>query len=166
MTEMLNDKKRIRKTREINPISRANLIPVQKGEIRNPRGMPKGTKHRSTILKHWIETSTTAEDTNGETVRVTTEDAIVLALINKAREGDVVAIREVMDSLYGKVDQRVLIEQTPQFQTAKDVLVHTWKESLKAQSIDPETLTDEDRTAIESFFGQFLVKDLNLWDEL
>lgn len=32
-----------------------NLIPAKKGEIRNPKGKPKGTKHLSTIIRELAE---------------------------------------------------------------------------------------------------------------
>ena len=38
-----------------------------------------------------------------EKQRGTIEDEVVLALITKARNGDVAAIREILDTMYGKV---------------------------------------------------------------
>jgi hypothetical protein len=32
-----------------------NLKPVQPGEVRNPKGKPKGTRNRSTIAKEVLE---------------------------------------------------------------------------------------------------------------
>ena len=69
----------------------------------NPQnaGRPKGKKNRSTILKKWIETA-------GEIDAGTQEDEIVLALIQKAKAGDVGAFKEIMDTLYGKVPDKAV----------------------------------------------------------
>jgi len=83
-----------------------NIIPPKKGEIRNPKGKPKGTKNRSTILKKWIKVRVTIQDKANpslKTVHGTVEDEIMLALINRARKGDVQAIKEINDTLYGKI---------------------------------------------------------------
>ena len=32
-----------------------NLIPAKKGEVRNPKGRPVGSRNRSTIVKQWLE---------------------------------------------------------------------------------------------------------------
>ena len=75
------------------------------------RGRPKGSKNRSTVLKAWLETK--IEITNpftNETETVTVEDDIVLALIAKARNGDVTAYKEIMDSAYGKIKEKQDVE--------------------------------------------------------
>jgi hypothetical protein len=84
-----------------------NIIPPKKGEIRNPNGKPKGTLNRSTLLKKWIEVHTklkhpiTKKEESG-----TVADLITLALINKAITGDIQAIKEINDTLYGKIPNR------------------------------------------------------------
>lgn len=101
------DKKEIRKTgRGSHPNSRANLKPAQTGEVRNPNGKAEGTKDRATILKKWL--SVELELLNPVTKakeKGTVEDEVMLALITKARKGDVPAIREVLDSTYGKITE-------------------------------------------------------------
>jgi len=75
----------------------------KEGESGNPNGRPKGVKNRSTILKKWLEIKTTFK--NPETKQDedgTVEDKIALALITKAIKGDVSAIKEIQDSVYGK----------------------------------------------------------------
>ena len=80
------------------------LKPPVKGEIRNPKGRTKGTLNRSTLLKKWIEVHTklkhpiTKKEESG-----TVADLITLALINKAIAGDIQAIKEINDTLYGKI---------------------------------------------------------------
>ena len=96
-----------------------NIIPPKKGEIRNPKGKPVGTKNRSTILKKWIEVN--AKVTNPITKQEeggTVEDLITIALITKALAGDVQAIKEINDTLYGKLTENQKIDvNVPQLPT-------------------------------------------------
>jgi hypothetical protein len=88
-----------------------NLIPAQKGEVRNPNGRPKGSKNRSTIARQWLEVNQSHQNPlTGEQETMSQEDLITLALIKKAREGDVNAYKALMDSGYGAPLQQV--EQT------------------------------------------------------
>jgi hypothetical protein len=83
----------------------------------NKDGRPVGTKNRSTILKKWIEVNVKIRGKANpylEDVTGTVEDEIVLALITKARGGDVQAIKEVYDTLYGKIQENQRIEGIPQ----------------------------------------------------
>jgi hypothetical protein len=80
-------------------------------------GRPKGTLNRSTILKKWLYTRTKLKNpiTKKEEVG-TIEDMIALALLKKGMEGDVPAIREALDTIYGKnketleLDEKLTIE--------------------------------------------------------
>ena len=84
-----------------------NIIPPKKGEIRNPKGKPKGTKNRSTILKKWIEvTAKLKNPITGKEEIGTVEDKVNLALITRALAGDVSAIKEINDTLYGKIPNK------------------------------------------------------------
>ena len=88
-----------------------NLIPAQKGEVRNPNGRPKGSKNRSTIARKWLEVNQSLKNPlTGESETMSQEDLMTLALIKKAREGDVAAYKALMDSGYGAPLQQ--IEQT------------------------------------------------------
>ena len=92
-----------------------NIIPPKKGEIRNPKGKTKGTKNRSTILKKWIEVNVKIRDKANpflKEVLGTVEDEITLALIKKALSGDVQAIKEINDTLYGKIPDKSAIEHS------------------------------------------------------
>lgn len=90
-----------------------NIIPPKKGEIRNPKGKPKGTKNRSTILRKWLEVNEKIKNpVTGEIEQATVEDSVILALISKARKGDVAAIREILDTNYGKIAERSNIDLT------------------------------------------------------
>jgi hypothetical protein len=72
------------------------------------RGRKKGSKNRSTVLKKWLSVKReikAEENPKGEIVKGTVEDEIVLALIQKAAGGDVAAIKEIQDTMYGKLAQ-------------------------------------------------------------
>lgn len=88
-----------------------NLIPYQKGQSGNPKGRPKGSKNRSTIAKKWLSVEQNQKNplTNKDE-DMSQEDLITLALIKKARKGDVQAYQKLLDSAYGAPVQQ--IEQT------------------------------------------------------
>lgn len=65
----------------------------------NRNGRPKGSRNRSTIYKQWLE----KEGKYGKKV-----DDIVVAAIEKAEEGDIAALKELMDGAYGKIPDKVL----------------------------------------------------------
>lgn len=79
----------------------------RKGQSGNPKGRPKGSRNRSTVAKQWLEVAQKIKNPitgNDETLEQ--QDIMTLALIKKAREGDVSAYRELMDSAYGKAIQQ------------------------------------------------------------
>ena len=83
----------------------------KKGETGNPNGRPKGAKNRSTIARYWLEVNQNLKNPlTGESETMSQEDLMTLALIKKAREGDVNAYKALMDSGYGAPIQQV--EQT------------------------------------------------------
>ena len=83
----------------------------KKGESGNPAGRPKGSKNRSTIARRWLEVNQSLKNPiTGENETMSQEDLMTLALIKKAREGDVNAYKALMDSGYGAPVQQ--IEQT------------------------------------------------------
>jgi len=87
------------------------LKPFEKGESGNPNGRPKVAKNRSTIARYWLEVNQDLKNPlTGDTETMSQEDLMTLALIKKAREGDVNAYKALMDSGYGAPVQQ--IEQT------------------------------------------------------
>ena len=83
-----------------------NLKPFKKGEVTNPAGRPVGSKNRSTIARKWL--SLEQKGTNpltGENETLSQEDMITLALVKKARAGDVNAYKALMDSGFGSPTQ-------------------------------------------------------------
>ena len=86
-----------------------NLKPAwNKGESGNPNGRPKGSKNRSTIAKKWLEVNQSLKNPlTGENETMSQEDLMTLALIKKARDGDVAAYKALMDSGYGAPLQQI-----------------------------------------------------------
>lgn len=85
-----------------------NLKPAwKKGESGNPNGRPKGSLNRSTIAKKWLEVLSQEELEDGEVKWLSNEEAMTLALIRKARNGDVNAYKALMDSAYGTAKDTV-----------------------------------------------------------
>jgi len=71
-------------------------------------GRPKGSKNRSTIAKKWLEVNQNIKNPlTGESEELSQEDIMTLALIKKAREGDVNAYKALMDSGYGAPIQQI-----------------------------------------------------------
>jgi hypothetical protein len=77
-----------------------------KGQSGNPNGRPKGRRNRATLVREWLEVSQKVKNPiSGIVEELQQQDIMTLALIKKAREGDVQAYRELMDSAHGKVIQ-------------------------------------------------------------
>jgi hypothetical protein len=75
------------------------------------KGRPEGSKNRSTILKKWLlaELDIVNPITKAKQ-RGTVEDEVMLALITQARKGEISAIKEVLDTMYGKLTDKVQID--------------------------------------------------------
>ena len=86
-----------------------NLKPNwEKGESGNPNGRPKGSRNRSTIARQWLEVNQSLKNPlTGEQETMSQEDLMTLALIKKARDGDVNAYKALMDSGYGAPLQQI-----------------------------------------------------------
>ena len=90
-----------------------NLIPAKAGEIRNPKGRGKGVRNRATIVKEWLMVEQKFKNPlTGQEEILSQADIMTLAVINKARKGDVIAFRELMDSGFGKVTEMIQSEHT------------------------------------------------------
>jgi hypothetical protein len=89
-----------------NPIP--NNKPFKKGQSGNPNGRPKGRRNRATLVREWLEVSQKVKNPiSGVIEELEQQDIMTLALIKKAREGDVQAYRELMDSAHGKITDRL-----------------------------------------------------------
>lgn len=84
-----------------NPPAASQFV---KGKSGNPKGYPKGQLQTKTIIKYWLGMKEEIKDPvrPGRTLKVKTIDTMTLALINKARKGDVAAYRELLDRVEGK----------------------------------------------------------------
>ena len=90
-----------------------NLKSYKPGQSGNPNGRPKGSKNRSTIAKYWLEVNQKLKNPiTGDNETMSQEDLMTLALIKKAREGDVSAYKALMDSGYGAPVQQIEQQQT------------------------------------------------------
>ncbi len=97
-----------------------NKKPWKKGQSGNPAGYKKGVKNRSTVLRELLELK--LRDSKGKFIanpldpseeNISVEKAIMAALIKKAMKGDVAAIREVQDTLFGKLKDRAEVNILP-----------------------------------------------------
>ena len=85
-----------------------NLKKFAKGASGNPSGRPKGSKNRSTIARHWLDVNQKLKNPlTGQDEVMSQEDLMTLALIKKAREGDVNAYKALLDSGYGAPTQQI-----------------------------------------------------------
>lgn len=68
-----------------------NLIPAKKGDIRNPKGKPKGTKHISTWIQELLNDEEFTIDNflfNGKQFKGAPVKAIITVAISNALQGD------------------------------------------------------------------------------
>ena len=98
-------------------MSKEDLIPFKPGQSGNPKGRPKGSLNRSTIAKKWLEVMQDSKNPiSGEVEKLSQADLMTLALIHKARKGDVSAYKQLMDSAFGLPQQNVNVtEEKPIF---------------------------------------------------
>lgn len=88
-----------------------NLIPAKKGEVRNPKGKPKGTKNFKTIIEEFLTVETDAMNPmSGKLEKLSVGQQVVIALLAKAKKGDVPAIKELLDRIDGKAEQKLIHE--------------------------------------------------------
>ena len=83
----------------------------KKGQSGNPNGRPKGSRNRATLVREWLEvTQNIKNPLTGEVEPLQQQDLIILALIKRARNGDVNAAKELLDSAHGKLKDQSVIE--------------------------------------------------------
>jgi hypothetical protein len=92
----------------------ANIKPIQKGEVRNPKGRPVGSVNSKTVIKKLLEMGAVKIDPKTKRVidikgldgkKINFAEAIFTAILNKAVKGDVVAANALFDRLEGKPKQ-------------------------------------------------------------
>jgi len=83
-----------------------NLIPAQKGEVRNPNGRPKGVPNSKTRLLRLLELVTKVRNpVTGEEEEFSIAEQLDMQIIAKARKGDLKAYEILLDRLEGKPKQ-------------------------------------------------------------
>ena len=95
----------------------------KKGVSGNPSGKPKGALNRSTIAKKWLEVLSQEEVEDGVVKWLSNEEAMTLALIQKARKGCVNSYKALMDSAYGTAKDSVDI-------TSNETINHDFKKLI------------------------------------
>ena len=95
----------------------------KKGVSGNPSGKPKGALNRSTIAKKWLEVLSQEEIEDGVVKWLSNEEAMTLALIQKARKGCVNSYKALMDSAYGTAKDSVDI-------TSNETINHDFKKLI------------------------------------
>jgi hypothetical protein len=111
------------------------LTPFKPGQSGNPNGRPKGSKNRSTIAKEFAAIVTGGLNVKGDTdPNMTAEELMIATLWRKAFDGDITAIKEIQDTLYGKLTDKT-IEVKPETMDADftaEVLAHMTTEQIEA----------------------------------
>jgi hypothetical protein len=81
-----------------------NLTPFTSEYQPEHNGRPKGSRNRSTIVREWLAVEQVVKNPiTGEKETLDQSDMMTLALISKARKGDVQAYKELMQYLpYGE----------------------------------------------------------------
>jgi hypothetical protein len=87
-----------------------NLRPAKKGEVRNPKGRGKGVPNRATVLKELAEINLKGQDLNGTERTMTAYELMNVRLFLNALGGDLASIKEVQDTLHGKIADRIIDE--------------------------------------------------------
>ena len=88
-----------------------NLIPAQKGEIRNPNGRPKGIPNSKTRLLRLLElVQVKTNPITGEKEEFTVAEQLDMMVLQKAFKGDLKAYQEILDRLEGRAKQTNEVE--------------------------------------------------------
>lgn len=115
-----------------------NLIPFQPGQSGNPNGRPIGIKNRSTILREILALA----DKDGKT----NEYKVIEALCTKAQDGDVPAIKEVQDTMYGKLADKIQeVPPEPERDLTDEFLDTLTLEQLEALKLKAATKNSPDK---------------------
>jgi len=88
-----------------------NLIPAQKGEVRNPNGRPKGIPNSKTRLLRLLElVQVKTNPITGEKEEFTVAEQLDMMVLQKAFKGDLKAYQEILDRLEGRAKQTSEVE--------------------------------------------------------
>ena len=104
--------KNTNKTRK-NPVSTRegrNKGTLNTGGTFENAGRPKGVLNRKTLFEKWNIATNAKNPLTEQMEQLTQDDIVILSLLNKARKGDVNAIRDWLDGRFGKQKDIVEIE--------------------------------------------------------
>ena len=93
-----------------HPNSLKHLKPAKPGESANPKGKPKGTRDRATVLKDLMNIKVSVTDPRNplKTKKVTLYEAAALGMFLAAKNnGNVAAFKEIQDTLHGPMPTKV-----------------------------------------------------------
>ena len=82
-----------------NPKSKANLKPIKKGEVKNPKGAPRKLPNLDVILANVLG----EENEQGKTAA----EQIIEAIRRRANAGDVKAANLLLERGWGKVKEKI-----------------------------------------------------------
>jgi len=103
----------------------------------NKEGRPKGVRNRATIVREWLEASEKYKNPlTGQVEQLSQADIITLALINKARKGDVAAFKELMDSCFGKISDQLDMSIYDKKKTVNDFFPEELKKKYEQTNTD------------------------------
>ena len=96
---------------------------MQPGTTLNPKGRPKGSRNRSTIIREVLELVEDIKNpVTGKEIKANQELVMTLAILNKARKGDIQAYKALMDSAYGAPLQQIHHEGENEFKPVINVI--------------------------------------------
>jgi hypothetical protein len=138
------------------PKSLANLKPVKKGEVRNPKGINRKRPWTDRMLE--MTETILKKSAMGEEIRrklrlpetATWSDGAVLMLMRRAVQGEVAAIKELADRTEGKVAERLEVFHSGQIEH-----VLTEREKLEAEASIKTLLLCEKSDAADALEGEF-----------
>lgn len=130
-----------------------NLIPKKPGESGNPNGRPKGVRNRKTVVREVMQMLVDGVDLRGEELPdpITAQDAMTMAIMRKALAGDVAAWEKLMDSLHGKIADKV--DNTHEIKKMGSVVVGEGKKELSFEvgNAAKRPQSEEDSLSEEEF---------------
>ena len=121
----------------------------------NNFGRPKGSKNRSTILNKWLDVKVKVKNpATGAKEEHTLEDEIILSLITAAKKGKVDAVKEILDTRYGKISDKIELNDNRAAELEKIIMKQAFTYALsvlitKVQSAQ----TPADLISIQSEFA-------------
>lgn len=85
----------------------------KEGESGNPSGRPKGSRNRSTVAREMLALLEKVKNPiTGNEEQLSQEEIMSLAILAKARKGDVRAYIALMDSAHGQAKQSLELGNT------------------------------------------------------